>query len=147
MASGQRRLSPAYEAWVGQFPLTGTCCLVEEQKHHVTALCCLHRSTSTARQATAFVLWVEGGQAGGLTGRVDRRRGCWSTQLPKWKSTQAPHDTGSGCHEKPGEAWKRNLDGAVMAAVTFSKTGSEMIEKRTQREGAILGTGAGIILL
>lgn len=34
--------------------------------------------------------------------------------------------TGPGYHEKSGEAWERNLDGTVMAAVTFIKIGSEI---------------------
>lgn len=39
LAFGWRILSLFMRAWVRLYPLTSTCCLVEEQKHPVTALC------------------------------------------------------------------------------------------------------------
>lgn len=62
LASGWRRLSPAYEG-LGRTapapaPTSSTCCLVEEQKHPVTALF-PQKYMHSKKEATVFVLWVE----------------------------------------------------------------------------------------
>lgn len=62
LAFGWRILSLFMRAWVRLYPLTSTCCLVEEQEAPCySPVCCLHKSASTARQE-AFVLWVEDGE-------------------------------------------------------------------------------------